>query len=108
MLNENNQPMPDWLPANVHHALIGCLRCQEVCPHNRSLPEKTVLELVLDEAETQALLSCETATPQPDSAAPPIPAALPPDLEKKLIAFGMHKFFLAVLGRNTRLVLKNC
>ncbi len=43
--NENDQPLPDWLPPDVHHALIGCLRCQTCCPQNPPLPEKDIKTL---------------------------------------------------------------
>jgi len=92
MLNEHSDPMPDWLPGNVHHTLIGCLRCQEICPYNLAIPPRTTHTLELDAAETQALLVLSA-----DS--------LPPALTKKLQTFGMHEFTIAVLGRNAKLVL---
>ncbi|MBT9155278.1 MAG: Epoxyqueuosine reductase [Firmicutes bacterium] len=33
-LNELEGDFPDWLPAQSHNALIGCMRCQSVCPEN--------------------------------------------------------------------------
>ncbi|MCL2478811.1 MAG: hypothetical protein FWF22_04875, partial [Treponema sp.] len=90
MYNENKDPMPGWMPQNAHHSLIGCLCCQEVCPVNRALPATPAAALELDEAETQAVLA---------------PAAMPPELVQKFRDFGMHEYFLSVLGRNARLVL---
>jgi len=94
MLNEHKNPMPDWLPENVHHALIGCMRCQEICPKIKSLPAKTVDTLELDKDETRFLLSSDTSP-------------LPPELEQKIKEFGMHEFSIGVLGRNAKLVLEN-
>ena len=92
MLNESGDPMPDWLPQNVHHTLIGCLRCQEACPRNTALPPKTMHTLELDAGETQALISADTGS-------------LPPELSQKLHAFGMHDYFVSVIGRNAKLAL---
>ena len=33
-LNELDGGFPHWLPADAHNALIGCMRCQDVCPEN--------------------------------------------------------------------------
>jgi epoxyqueuosine reductase len=30
----NDVPFPDWLERSVHHCLVGCMRCQTVCPEN--------------------------------------------------------------------------
>jgi epoxyqueuosine reductase len=35
--NESDEPFPDWVESSWHNALIGCERCQLVCPHNREL-----------------------------------------------------------------------
>jgi epoxyqueuosine reductase len=34
--NESIDPIPAWINSTWHHALIGCLKCQIVCPMNRS------------------------------------------------------------------------
>ena len=33
-MNEDANPFPDWLDGSAHHCLIGCMRCQNCCPHN--------------------------------------------------------------------------
>lgn len=33
-LNELEGEFPDWLNRRAHNALIGCMRCQDVCPAN--------------------------------------------------------------------------
>ena len=94
MLNENKNPMPDWVPADVHHAAIGCLRCQENCPVNKTLPAKPVDTLEFDVAETRDLLSLE-------------PGTLPPELAEKLKQFKLHEFSFGVIGRNAKLAMQN-
>ncbi|MCL2832001.1 MAG: hypothetical protein FWD78_02425 [Treponema sp.] len=91
MYNENKNPMPDWIPANAHHTLVGCLRCQETCPANKPLSQNNMYTLQLDEAQTKDLLACETPTPE---------------LAEKLKQFGLHDYFIAVICRNAGLALR--
>jgi epoxyqueuosine reductase len=44
--NEAASDFPGWIDPSWHHCLIGCLRCQTVCPENRD-----VLEWFEDRAE---------------------------------------------------------
>lgn len=92
MYNENSQCMPEWLPQSAHHTLIGCLRCQEICPQNKPLTVNAKRTLELSECETRALLTSDSK-------------ALPPELTQKLRQFGLNDFILSVVGRNARLVM---
>ncbi len=94
MHNENKQILPDWIPQSSHHTLIGCLRCQEICPHNKPILATAGNTLKLNESETQVLLSSD-------------PEAIPLDLMQKLKQFGLNDFILSVVGRNARLALLN-
>jgi len=44
--NEATGEFPDWIDPSWHHSLIGCMRCQTICPEN-----KAVLDLFEDRAE---------------------------------------------------------
>jgi len=90
--NEHDGPMPDWLMPDIHHAAIGCMRCQEVCPANKTALKTKKDPLVLDEAETEALLSSP-------------PADVPVDLTKKLLDYGLWEMFIPLAGRNIKLAL---
>ena len=92
--NENKQSFPDWIPQSSHHTLIGCLRCQEICPHNKPILAKSRHTLDLNESETQTLLSSNLE-------------AYPIELTQKLKQFGFYEFMLPVLGRNARMALLN-
>ena len=35
--NEREEEFPDWVKPEWHNAVIGCMRCQEICPLNRKL-----------------------------------------------------------------------
>jgi len=49
-------PWPSWLLPSVHHCLVGCLKCQQVCPENRGLLRFEPAEVSFDAEETQAIL----------------------------------------------------
>jgi epoxyqueuosine reductase len=44
--NESSSDFPNWIDPSWHHCLVGCMRCQYVCPEN-----KTKLNWVEDRAE---------------------------------------------------------
>lgn len=93
LYNERKEVIPDWIPQNIHHTLIGCLRCQEICPHNKPITEN-LHTLELNESETQAFLYSD-------------PEAYPYDLMQKLKQFGFNDFLTSVAGRNALLALCN-
>lgn len=94
MYNEVDGTIPDWIPKTAHHTMISCLRCQEICPVNKSLPTKRIHTLELNEKETQTLISSNSAT-------------IPLELKQKLNQFGLEEGFIAIAGRNANLALKN-
>ena len=49
-------PLPAWIPASAHNALVGCLRCQLTCPGNEERLGQTWDLGEVSEAETTALL----------------------------------------------------
>ncbi|MGE5530276.1 MAG: 4Fe-4S double cluster binding domain-containing protein [Patescibacteria group bacterium] len=57
LLNENAGPWPAWLPASVHHCLVGCLACQSVCPANRDLFRYEEITPGFSAAETARILA---------------------------------------------------
>ncbi len=58
-LNERDSsvPFPNWVDPQAHNALIGCMRCQRVCPYNRMALDFTSARGELSEEETALLLS---------------------------------------------------
>jgi len=50
-------PFPAWIRPEWHNALVGCLRCQEVCPENRPFIESVVEGPSFDEEATRSLLA---------------------------------------------------
>lgn len=49
-------PFPDWLEPSWHNSLVGCMRCQEVCPANGGNSGRFVEGAVFSEKETEMLL----------------------------------------------------
>ena len=92
--NEHEGAMPDWLSPGVHHAVVGCMRCQEVCPANKAVTQTKKEALELSEAEIEALL-----TSPPDD--------IPPELAQKLLDYGVWKMLVSLAGRNVKLAMEN-
>jgi epoxyqueuosine reductase len=88
-LNEHEGGWPDWLDRGSHNCLVGCLRCQRICPVNRHHfgPEAVVAEF--DREETAIILKNL------------VPEELPAPLRAKLGRLDMEEYS-GVLGRNLR------
>ncbi len=60
LYNELPDPIPAWVPAGAHNALVGCLKCQTNCPGDEEL-KNDVWDLgEVSEAETALLLENRT------------------------------------------------
>jgi epoxyqueuosine reductase len=57
--NESKDPFPEDLNPSVHHCLIGCMRCQRVCPLNRGVHRVVSSDVSFDREETEAFIQCE-------------------------------------------------
>ena len=56
LINEGKEPFPETLPKNAHHAIVGCLRCQYVCPMNEQANKNTFPTVHFTETETARLM----------------------------------------------------
>lgn len=50
-------PFPNWIKPKWHNALVGCMRCQEVCPESRPFVGSFLKGPSFDEEATRTLLS---------------------------------------------------
>jgi len=57
LFSESADPIPETISPPSIDCLIGCLKCQEVCPANKGLLKREHTGLVFDERESEALLS---------------------------------------------------
>jgi epoxyqueuosine reductase len=94
--NEMKEPIPDWVDAKAHNALIGCLKCQNDCPANRGLNPSCEHMADLSEEETALLLDARHD------------AKLEADISEKLKGLGdWYAKDMKYLSRNVRLALAN-
>ncbi len=58
-LNEmpSDRPFPSWVDWRWHNAVVGCTRCQDVCPYNREVKDWFVDGERFSEGETARLLN---------------------------------------------------
>lgn len=56
LYNELPEPLPEWIPAQAHNSLIGCLKCQLTCPANEERLKDIEILADINEAETKMLL----------------------------------------------------
>lgn len=60
-MNEGAEAFPSWLDPTEHNAAVGCLRCQEACPENRSTLGRTVYRrFALSRRASERLLAGES------------------------------------------------
>lgn len=64
--NEREDSFPPWIEPHWHNAIIGCMRCQLICPQNESYVDKVEHEVTFDAAETSMLLEGKALSELPD------------------------------------------
>lgn len=55
--NESEKDFPEWLNPKWNNSVIGCIRCQIICPVNRKHINHIKNLTEFDEQETQMILS---------------------------------------------------
>lgn len=91
--NEDKQEFRQWIDPSWHNSLIGCMKCQLVCPANRQVAGWVEGGEDFDEAETAAILDGVPVD------------RLPPETADKLKR-GYMLGYLQVLPRNLRALLR--
>jgi epoxyqueuosine reductase len=54
--NKYTEPLPEWFDTSWQHTLVGCMRCQAICPENRAVLDWVEARGEFNEAETAAIL----------------------------------------------------
>jgi epoxyqueuosine reductase len=54
--NENEASLPDWINPQSHNALVGCMKCQLICPINRDFLHMKEAGEIFSEEETNSIL----------------------------------------------------
>jgi len=91
-LNENKEDFPAWVPLQSHNALVGCMRCQIVCPQNKKFLQLNEKTINFSEEETSIILQ---KTPREN---------VSPSLAKKLVDLDMDEYY-PLLGRNLTVLI---
>lgn len=91
--NEYDTPIPSWVEPDWHDSLVGCMKCQEACPHNRKNLTAVEARISFDEEETNMILDI---TPFD---------RLREEMRNKIAAAGMEDYY-HVMPRNMRLLMK--
>jgi len=92
-INEGTEEFPEWIDPAWHNSLIGCMRCQVVCPVNKRFIKWVEEGETFNETETALILN---GVP---------PDHLPPETVHKLNRSYMVEC-LDVLPRNLRALMK--
>lgn len=87
--NEDTAPLPGWIDREWNNCLLGCMRCQSVCPANRAYLSRIVTWDTFSKAETETLLSSSGAED------------IPMEIAQRFDRVGIGHY-LPVIGRNLR------
>jgi epoxyqueuosine reductase len=90
--NESANDFPGWINPEWHHCLIGCLKCQSVCPEN-----KTVIRWFEDRVEFSELETALFLKAMPFE-------LLPKEMELKVGSLEINESY-QLLCRNLKLIL---
>jgi epoxyqueuosine reductase len=92
-LNEWREEFPEWIDPTWHNSLIGCMKCQLICPVNKRFIKWVEEGEAFNEAETELILKGVPLD------------RIPPETAHKLNRSYMVEY-LDVLPRNLRALLK--
>jgi len=92
-LNEGIEDFPEWIDPAWHNSLVGCMKCQLVCPVNKRFAKWVEDGEAFNEAETELILNGVPLD------------RIPPETTHKLNRCYMLEY-LDVLPRNLRALLK--
>ena len=54
--NEQLEPFPKWIDPKSHNSIIGCMRCQNICPENKKYKSVTKEKEKFSKKETRHIL----------------------------------------------------
>jgi epoxyqueuosine reductase len=96
LYNENHGDFPNWILGNMHHALMGCMKCKAPCPVNEGIAELSGNMEDVSEEETRKILK---GTPD---------EALLKSLQRKLRQFraAATRDQFPILSRNLKVLIR--
>lgn len=90
--NEHADPIPEVISPDWHNAVVGCMKCQAVCPQNRKYVDQIDKRVHFNERETELFLSGSTYD------------NLPLETRNKISSINMEEYY-EILPRNISLLL---
>ncbi|MCU7526340.1 MAG: FeS-binding protein [Ignavibacteria bacterium] len=64
--NEREKEFPEWVDLFWHNSIIGCMKCQNVCPENKKFAAWTQRSEIFSEEETSLILQNNSSSLLPD------------------------------------------
>lgn len=92
--NERERNFPTWVKPDWHNSLIGCMRCQLICPVNKAQIKKVVDGPQFSEDETVSILNKKPLNTLSD------------ETRQKLIEISADNWY-EVLTRNLKALMRN-
>ncbi len=92
--NEKLEPFPEWIDPTSHNSIIGCMRCQSICPENKKYNIATKSKDEFSKTETNLILK-------------EIPFEELPEKLKLKISNLCLKHYYKQLSRNIKALIKN-
>lgn len=89
--NEYETPIPDWINPQWHDSIVGCMKCQGICPHNRKLVDLIDERISFDAKETEMIFDGSSFE------------SLQPETRSKISNAGLESYY-SVLPRNIKLL----
>jgi epoxyqueuosine reductase len=93
-VNEKLEPFPEWLDSKSHNSIIGCMRCQNICPENKEYKAAKINTDEFSETETSLILKGL------------LYKELPEKLQLKLSKLGLMRYYKH-LSRNVKVLIEN-
>ena len=92
--NETADQIPKWVNPQWHNSIVGCMKCQIICPYNRKNKDFIEFNMSFDEVETEKILHREPYE------------NLDQETQKKIYQLGLTEYY-DVLPRNLSLLIEN-
>jgi len=92
--NELLEPFPEWLDSKSHNSVIGCMRCQSICPENIKYQSSVIHKNKFSETETNLILNGFPFE------------GLPANLQLKLNKLSLKRYYKH-LARNIKVLIES-
>jgi len=92
--NEQLEPFPKWIDSKSHNSIIGCMRCQSICPENKKYKSSVINKDKFSETETGLILKVFPFE------------KLPEKLQLKLSKLSLKRYY-EHLSRNIKVLIEN-